>query len=194
MHGYLIQYFNKYGNGYAIVGAPSPKEAEQILESQGKLSNEYTITSIKLLQGCYPINTVVQEGIINNALSAYDIAVKNGFQGSEAEWYQSLSQPARDAATRAEKALQELAIATSDIMNAEKVVQDAVQTFTVDCQPQRLTWKQFKSIKEKKMKIYLTTDTKNNVQRFYIGDTLIAQIADDGSHVIGFPYILPAIV
>lgn len=194
MKGYLIQYFNDDGNGYAIVGAPSPKEAEQILESQSKFNTTFIITSMKLIEGCFPANTIVQEGVVNNALSAYDIAVKHGFQGSEEEWYYSLYKPAKDAATKAEKALSELSIATSDIMNAEQVIQEAVETFTTDCQPQKLTWKQFKSIAEKKLKIYLTTDTKNNVQRFYIGDTLIAKVEDSDDFKIGFPYTLPAIV
>lgn len=192
MRGYLIQYFNRLGNGYAIIGAPSPKEAEQVLEGQGKLAKEYTITSIKLLEGCYPVNTIVQEGIINNALSAYDIAVRNGFKGSEAEWYHSLSQPAKDAATRVEKVLSEFDAATYDIKNTEKVVQEAIKTFTENYEPQKLTWKQYNSIKNKKWKMYFVVDTKNNVQRFYIGDTLVAQVESD--HVLGFPYSLPAII
>lgn len=41
-----------------------------------------------------------------NGLSAYEIAVLNGFQGTEEEWLASLKQPAVDAAEEADKAAQ----------------------------------------------------------------------------------------
>ena len=49
-----------------------------------------------------PINKVyVDTGIEARGLSAYDIAVKLGFVGTEEEWVQSLKQPALDAAAEA---------------------------------------------------------------------------------------------
>ena len=49
-----------------------------------------------------PINKVyVDTGIEARGLSAYDIAVKHGFVGTEEEWVQSLKQPALDAAAEA---------------------------------------------------------------------------------------------
>lgn len=78
-----------------------------------------------------PINKVyVDTGIEARGLSAYDIAVKLGFEGSEQDWIDSLSKAsedaaiaALDAATKANEAADKANQAVTDI---EGVVDDAV--------------------------------------------------------------------
>lgn len=79
-----------------------------------------------------PINKVyVDTGIEARGLSAYDIAVKLGFEGSEQDWIDSLSKAsedaaiaALDAATKANEAADKANQAVTDI---EGIVEDAVE-------------------------------------------------------------------
>lgn len=79
-----------------------------------------------------PINKVyVDTGIEARGLSAYDIAVKLGFEGSEQDWIDSLSKASEDAAVVALQAAQEAKDAATKAENAvveiEGVVEDAVE-------------------------------------------------------------------
>lgn len=49
-------------------------------------------------------NDYIDTGVIAKGTSAYDIAVSNGFQGTEQEWLESLKEPAKEAAEEALKA------------------------------------------------------------------------------------------
>ena len=53
-------------------------------------------------------------------LSAYEIALKNGFKGSEEEWLQSLRQPATDAADNANQIMAEFQQKETAIIEAEQ--------------------------------------------------------------------------
>ena len=53
-------------------------------------------------------------------LSAYEIALKNGFKGSEEEWLQSLQQPATDAADNANQIMAEFQQKETAIIEAEQ--------------------------------------------------------------------------
>ena len=79
-----------------------------------------------------PINKVyVDTGIEARGLSAYDIAVKLGFEGSEQDWIDSLSKASEDAAVAALQAAQEAKDAATKAENAvveiEGIVEDAVE-------------------------------------------------------------------
>lgn len=79
-----------------------------------------------------PINKVyVDTGIEARGLSAYDIAVKLGFEGSEQDWIDSLSKASEDAAVVALQAAQEAKDAATKAENAvveiEGIVEDAVE-------------------------------------------------------------------
>lgn len=78
-----------------------------------------------------PINKVyVDTGIEARGLSAYDIAVKLGFEGSEQDWIDSLSKASEDAAVVALQAAQEAKDAATKAENAvveiEGIVDDAI--------------------------------------------------------------------
>jgi len=57
-----------------------------------------------------PADPLMIAGIIGplQGLSAYEVAVKNGFVGTEVEWLQSLQQPALDAAAAANAAVENM--------------------------------------------------------------------------------------
>lgn len=79
-----------------------------------------------------PINKVyVDTGIEARGLSAYDIAVKLGFKGSEQDWIDSLSKASEDAAVTALEAANKANEAADKANNAaeniETVVEDAVE-------------------------------------------------------------------
>ena len=79
-----------------------------------------------------PINKVyVDTGIEARGLSAYDIAVKLGFEGSEQDWIDSLSKASEDAAVVALQAAQEAKDAATKAENAvveiEGIIEDAVE-------------------------------------------------------------------
>lgn len=79
-----------------------------------------------------PINKVyVDTGIEARGLSAYDIAVKLGFEGSEQDWIDSLSKASEDAAVVALQAAQEAKDAATKaentIVKIEGIVEDAVE-------------------------------------------------------------------
>ena len=78
-----------------------------------------------------PINKVyVDTGIEARGLSAYDIAVKLGFEGSEQDWIDSLSKASEDAAVVALQAAQEAKDAATKANQAveeiEGIVDDAI--------------------------------------------------------------------
>ena len=64
----------------------------------------------------------VDTGIFAKGLSAYEIAVKNGFVGTESDWLQFLRQPALDAA---EEAMYALDLVNQAIVRVDKAVEDA---------------------------------------------------------------------
>ncbi|QWM89114.1 hypothetical protein [uncultured phage cr30_1] len=79
-----------------------------------------------------PINKVyVDTGIEARGLSAYDIAVKLGFEGSEQDWIDSLSKASEDAAVAAldaaNKANEAADKANQAVVEIEGIVEDAVE-------------------------------------------------------------------
>ena len=64
----------------------------------------------------------IDTGILAKGLSAYEIAVKNGFVGTESDWLQFLRQPALDAA---EEAMYALDLVNQAIVRVDKAVKDA---------------------------------------------------------------------
>lgn len=64
----------------------------------------------------------IDTGIIAKGLSAYEIAVLNGFVGTESDWLQFLRQPALDAA---EEAMYALDLVNQAIVRVDKAVEDA---------------------------------------------------------------------
>lgn len=79
-----------------------------------------------------PINKVyVDTGIEARGLSAYDIAVKLGFKGSEQDWIDSLSKASEDAAVAAldaaNKANEAADKANQAVTDIEGIVEDAVE-------------------------------------------------------------------
>lgn len=73
-----------------------------------------------------PINKVyVDTGIEARGLSAYDIAVKLGFEGSEQDWIDSLSKASEDAAVAALDAAAEALEAKAQVEATEQAVKEA---------------------------------------------------------------------
>lgn len=98
MKAYLIQFTTntEESNGYAIVAASTPTEANQILRTQGKYKYiQYNIITTQILAEMCDCNgtKVLVEGIVSGGDSAYKTAVKNGYSGTEEEWLESLRGP-----------------------------------------------------------------------------------------------------
>lgn len=79
-----------------------------------------------------PINKIfVDTGVEARGLSAYDIAVKLGFEGSEQDWIDSLSKASEDAAVAAldaaNKANEAADKANQAVVEIEGIVEDAVE-------------------------------------------------------------------
>ena len=64
----------------------------------------------------------IDTGIYAKGLSAYEIAVKNGFVGTESDWLQFLRQPALDAA---EEAMYAVDLVNKALIRVDKAVEDA---------------------------------------------------------------------
>ena len=64
----------------------------------------------------------IDTGILAKGLSAYEIAVKNGFVGTESDWLQFLRQPALDAA---EEAMYAVDLVNKALIRVDKAVEDA---------------------------------------------------------------------
>lgn len=96
MNVYLITYYNKGKTyqGYAFVVAGSNSIADNILTSQGSFTTEgYLIVSTQKLLPCEDetlFNRIIFEGRTPDGASAYQIALKYGFKGTEKEWLDSL--------------------------------------------------------------------------------------------------------
>lgn len=63
----------------------------------------------------------IDTGIVAKGLSAYEIAVKNGFVGTESDWLQFLRQPALDAA---EEAMYVVDLVNKTLIRIDKAVED----------------------------------------------------------------------
>lgn len=93
MKTFLINFYVKHraDTGYAIINAPNITIAQKILETQGKEAcHGYKVLSSKQIDlPCAPL-TIVHEGVTTTGLSAYQIAVKYGYKGTEEQWIASL--------------------------------------------------------------------------------------------------------
>ena len=106
-------YIGSNGNWYVDnrdTGIPASGKNPYI----GDNNNWFVYDSIKKIY--------VDTGILAKGLSAYEIAVKNGFVGTESDWLQFLRQPALDAA---EEAMYALDLVNQAIVRVDKAVEDA---------------------------------------------------------------------
>ena len=106
-------YIGSNGNWYVDnrdTGIPASGKNPYI----GDNNNWFVYDSIK--------RNYIDTGILAKGLSAYEIAVKNGFVGTESDWLQFLRQPALDAAKEAMYALD---LVNQAIVRVDKAVKDA---------------------------------------------------------------------
>ena len=106
-------YIGSNGNWYVDnrdTGIPASGKNPYI----GDNNNWFVYDSIK--------RNYIDTGILAKGLSAYEIAVKNGFVGTESDWLQFLRQPALDAAKEAMYALD---LVNQAIVRVDKAVEDA---------------------------------------------------------------------
>jgi hypothetical protein len=90
MHTYIVQFIHEKGNGWAIMCCPSPSYVEQTFKNQTRYVNA-KITSFREIEYIGNETCLVYEGDVTTYnKSPYDIAVWNGFVGTEAEWLESL--------------------------------------------------------------------------------------------------------
>lgn len=73
-----------------------------------------------------------------NGLTAYEIAVKNGFEGTEEEWLKFIRQPSEDAALTATKAAETANQAAADAALTEQEI-EAAEALRVEAENQRET-------------------------------------------------------
>lgn len=89
MHTYIVQFIHEKGNGWAIMCCPSPSYVEQTFKNQTRYVNA-KITSFKEIEYFGNETCLIYEGDVTTYnKSPYDIAVWNGFVGTEAEWLES---------------------------------------------------------------------------------------------------------
>lgn len=97
MNTYLIVFTTKEdnSNGYAVVRGCSVGQVRKLLLNQGRYKPlGYQIAAIKEIgnsRGCRSSDLIVEEGITSQGLSAYEIAVKHGYRGSEQEWLDEIN-------------------------------------------------------------------------------------------------------
>lgn len=106
-------YIGSNGNWYVDnrdTGIPASGKNPYI----GDNNNWFVYDSIK--------RNYVDTGIFAKGLSAYEIAVKNGFVGTESDWLQFLRQPALDAA---EEAMYAVDLVNKALIRVDKAVEDA---------------------------------------------------------------------
>ena len=106
-------YIGSNGNWYVDnrdTGIPASGKNPYI----GDNNNWFVYDSIK--------RNYVDTGIFAKGLSAYEIAVKNGFVGTESDWLQFLRQPALDAA---EEAMYAVDLVNQAIVRVDKAVENA---------------------------------------------------------------------
>ena len=72
-------------------------------------------------------NDYIDTGVVAKGTSAYDIAVSNGFQGTEQEWLESLKEPAKKAAEEALKAAEEANSAADRVDEGLTSVNEAIE-------------------------------------------------------------------
>lgn len=90
MHTYIAQFAYDHGNGWAVINSPSPGCIEGTLKRQSRFQN-ITLTSYKEIEYFGNETSLMCEGGVTTLdKSPYDIAVENGFAGSETEWLESL--------------------------------------------------------------------------------------------------------
>ena len=94
---YALQFVHKHGNGYALVNAHSPNQAEAIFKTQTKYDDVSEVTQIRELRWCGQEMQSVTEGrIVTYGKSLYDLAVYNGFEGTLEEFMESMKGPKGD--------------------------------------------------------------------------------------------------
>ena len=106
-------YIGSNGNWYVDnrdTGIPASGKNPYI----GDNNNWFVYDSIK--------RNYVDTGIFAKGLSAYEIAVKNGFVGTESDWLQFLRKPALDAA---EEAMYAVDLVNKALIRVDKAVEDA---------------------------------------------------------------------
>lgn len=103
---YITTYLHKLGNGWAIINSPSPNYIEDILKNQGKFQ-DVRVLSTKELKCFGNTMSIVYEGNITTlGKTPYDIAVLNGFEGTEQEWLDSLIGPKGDVGPQGEPGIE----------------------------------------------------------------------------------------
>lgn len=98
MKTYLCRFTYSKGNGYALVTANRVSGIENILRAQGMWEGVHVL-DCKELDICIPLcgtQVITATGITTLGMSAYDLAVDAGFEGTTEEWLASLIGPKGD--------------------------------------------------------------------------------------------------
>lgn len=103
LHTYITSYIHKYGNGWAIINSPSPDYIENILRNQGRFKDAIVVASKELKCFGNTMSIVYEGNITTFGKNPYDIAVLNGFEGSEQDWLDSLVGPKGDTGDKGDK-------------------------------------------------------------------------------------------
>lgn len=87
---YIANIIHPNGNGYCIVSADNPKQAESIIRAQSRY-HDARIADFKKLCWQDTDTHIIYEGAITTlGKNAYDLAVKHGFKGTVEDWLKSL--------------------------------------------------------------------------------------------------------
>ena len=103
LHTYITSYIHRFGNGWAIVNSPSPNYIEEILRNQGRFKDARVVASKELKCFGNTMSIVYEGNITTFGKTPYDIAVLNGFEGTEEEWLNSLVGPKGDTGDKGDK-------------------------------------------------------------------------------------------
>ena len=91
---YILQYIHSDGNGYALVNANSPSQAESIFFKQTKHRDEYRdikVVSIQESKWVGQETQLIDEGSVSTyGKSVYDMALLNGFKGTLDDFINSI--------------------------------------------------------------------------------------------------------
>lgn len=103
MKTYVVRFIHKDGNGWAVVNARSPQQAEQVF----KIQTKFKVTKVVDLKeiryvGC-EMQLVFEGAVATIAENPYDLAVLNGYTGTLSEWLESIKGEKGDKGDRGDR-------------------------------------------------------------------------------------------
>ena len=90
MKSYILQFTYKDGNGWAVINANSPNQAEQVFKIQTKFEFPNVVSQKEINYFGNEMQLVYEGSVSSLVNNPYDLAIKNGFKGTLSDFLASL--------------------------------------------------------------------------------------------------------